>query len=84
MVAGKRWSVARGLPRRSFSGGGLGFRGSARLEASDLIAGDWTTIAEGRRIKAYALTTAGKRQLNAETKQWERIVAAVSQVLQLT
>jgi PadR family transcriptional regulator, regulatory protein PadR len=55
-----------------------------RLEASDLITGEWTTTPDGRRIKSYALTAAGKRQLNAETKQWERIVTAMSQVLQLT
>jgi transcriptional regulator len=55
-----------------------------RLEANDLIEGEWTATPDGRRIKSYALTSAGKRQLNAETKQWERIVAAVSQVLQLT
>jgi DNA-binding PadR family transcriptional regulator len=37
---------------------------------------------DGRRIKAYALTTAGRRQLTAEKRQWERIVAAVGQVLE--
>ena len=54
-----------------------------RLEADDLIAGEWS-IVDGRRIKSYALTGAGRRQLAAETKQWERIVAAVSQVLRTT
>jgi PadR family transcriptional regulator, regulatory protein PadR len=51
-----------------------------RLEADDLIAGEWSVV-EGRRIKAYALTAAGRKQLAAETKQWERIVAAITQVL---
>jgi transcriptional regulator len=54
-----------------------------RLEADDLIAGEWSVV-DGRRIKAYALTVAGRRQLGAETKQWERIVAAVEQVLRTT
>ena len=54
-----------------------------RLEAEDLIAGEWSVV-DGRRIKSYALTTAGRRQLTVETKQWERIVAAVSQVLETT
>ena len=55
-----------------------------RLEASDLIAGEWTRTSEGRPIKAYAITAAGKRRLTTEQKQWERIVAAVSQVLRAT
>jgi PadR family transcriptional regulator PadR len=54
-----------------------------RLEADDLIAGDWSVV-DGRRIKSYSLTAAGRKQLTAETKQWERIVAAVSQVLRET
>jgi transcriptional regulator len=54
-----------------------------RLEAEELIAGEWT-IAEGRRIKSYALTSAGRRRLTAATKQWERIAAAVTQVLRTT
>ncbi|HKE85454.1 MAG TPA: PadR family transcriptional regulator [Vicinamibacterales bacterium] len=54
-----------------------------RLEADDLIAGEWSVV-DGRRIKSYSLTTAGRRQLTAETKQWERIVAAVTQVLRTT
>jgi transcriptional regulator len=52
-----------------------------RLEAADLIAGEWGATAEGRRVKAYALTTAGRRQLATEKKQWERIATAVAQVL---
>lgn len=54
-----------------------------RLEADDLIAGEWSVV-DGRRIKSYALTVAGRRQLAAETKQWARIVAAVAQVLRTT
>ena len=37
---------------------------------------------DGRRIKAYTLTTAGRKHLTAEKRQWERIVAAVGQVLE--
>jgi DNA-binding PadR family transcriptional regulator len=36
---------------------------------------------DGRRIKAYTLTGAGRRQLATEKRQWARIVAAVGQVL---
>jgi transcriptional regulator len=53
-----------------------------RLEEEGWIAGDWSTTADGRRIKSYKLTSAGRKQLSAERKQWERIVAAVGQVLE--
>ncbi len=54
-----------------------------RLEADDLIAGEWS-VTDGRRTKSYALTGSGKRRLAAETKQWERVVAAMTQVLRTT
>jgi len=53
-----------------------------RLEQEGWIAGEWTTTEQGRRIKSYALTPAGRKQLSAEKKQWGRIVAAVGQVLE--
>ena len=55
-----------------------------RLEQEALIAGEWTTSEEGRRIKSYALTSDGRRRLTAEKKEWERIVLAVGQVLDPT
>ena len=53
-----------------------------RLEQDGWIAGHWGTNDEGRRIKSYALTAAGRRKLSAEKQQWARIVAAVGQVLE--
>jgi transcriptional regulator len=53
-----------------------------RLEQEAWIAGEWTTTEDGRRIKAYTLTAAGRRHLTAEKRQWERIVTAVGQVLE--
>jgi PadR family transcriptional regulator len=52
-----------------------------RLEEDGAISGEWTLTADGRRIKSYALTAAGHRQLNSEKRQWDRIVAAMSRVL---
>jgi transcriptional regulator len=51
-----------------------------RLEADDLIVGEWA-VTDGRRTKSYALTPSGKRHLTAETKQWDRVAAAMAQVL---
>ena len=53
-----------------------------RLEASGHIAGEWTASAEGRRVKAYRLTTSGRRQLAAEKSQWARVALAVTQILE--
>jgi PadR family transcriptional regulator PadR len=53
-----------------------------RLEQNGHIQGAWTTSAEGRRVKSYQLTGAGKRRLSVERRQWSRIVAAIAQVLE--
>ncbi len=55
-----------------------------RLEQEAWIAGDWSTSEDSRRVKSYALTAAGRRQLTAEKREWQRIVAAVGQVLEGT
>lgn len=52
-----------------------------RLEQEGWIRGEWGASDEGRRARIYALTAAGRRQLQIERKQWARIVAAVGQVL---
>jgi DNA-binding PadR family transcriptional regulator len=45
------------------------------------IDGAWDTNAEGRRVKSYTLTAAGRRQLVSEKRQWALITAAVNLVL---
>ena len=55
-----------------------------RLEQAGWTAGEWTTTAEGRRIRSYALTPAGRKQLIAEEQTWERVVAAMTRVLRST
>ena len=53
-----------------------------RLEGSGYIKGEWTASDEGRRVKAYGLTAAGRRQLAAEKRQWSRIALAVALILE--
>ena len=53
-----------------------------RLEHEAWIAGAWTTNAEKRRVKSYVLTAAGRSQLAAQRREWDRIVTAVTQVLE--
>ena len=52
-----------------------------RLEQEGWVRGAWGESHGGRRARIYELTVAGKKQLQAERKQWARIVAAVDQVL---
>lgn len=52
-----------------------------RLEQDGAITGEWTTSDTGRRTRTYRLTTAGRRQLAAEKRDWARVVAAVGLVL---
>jgi len=52
-----------------------------RLEAKGLVAAEWGTSGNNRKARFYTLTPAGKKQLTSETRQWERIVAAVARVL---
>jgi PadR family transcriptional regulator PadR len=52
-----------------------------RLEQEGWIKGEWTTDG-GKRIKSYTLTPIGRKQLTEEKKAWNRIVEAMSQVLE--
>jgi transcriptional regulator len=52
-----------------------------RLEQDGYVEGEWGTSPEGHRVKSYRLTAAGRKQLAKERQQWDRIVGAVSLVL---
>jgi PadR family transcriptional regulator PadR len=54
-----------------------------RLEQSALIAGEWSVSANNRRAKYYTLTRAGRRQLEQETGEWNRLSAAIGRVVRL-
>ena len=54
-----------------------------RLEARGWIAADWGVSDNNRKAKFYALTRAGRRQLEAEEAAWARLSGAVNQVLSL-
>jgi len=54
-----------------------------RLEHRGWIAAEWGVSELGRRARFYRLTATGRRQLGAETADWERLTAAISRVLKL-
>lgn len=52
-----------------------------RLEEQGWVAGFWGESENRRRAKYYKLTRAGRRQLKHETRNWQRIAAAIARVL---
>jgi transcriptional regulator len=52
-----------------------------RLERRGWISARWRATENNRRAKYYELTVAGRRQLDADTDEWNRLVAAVGLVL---
>ena len=52
-----------------------------RLEHQGWIGAKWGVSEQKRRAKYYALTRAGRKQLEKETASWERLAAAVTLVV---
>ena len=52
-----------------------------RLEQQGLISAEWGNSENNRQAKFYALTRAGRRQLEQETQTWERLASAVARIL---
>ena len=52
-----------------------------RLEAKGWIAADWGVSENNRKARFYKLTTAGRKQLAAETDHWTRLTTAINLVL---
>ena len=54
-----------------------------RLEHQGWIDAEWAVSELGRRAKYYRLTVLGRRQLAVETRDWERMSAAIGRVMKL-
>jgi transcriptional regulator len=52
-----------------------------RLEYKGLIRSDWGSSENNRKARFYSLTRAGKKQLQAELEDWERLTNAIALVL---
>jgi transcriptional regulator len=55
-----------------------------RLEAKGLLESEWGTSPEGRKVKVYNLTAAGRKEFLAERDQWTTFSGAVARVLAAT
>ena len=52
-----------------------------RLEEKGWLASHWGDSENNRKARYYALTGAGRRQLRAETENWDRISIAIGRAL---
>jgi transcriptional regulator len=54
-----------------------------RLMQKRWIAGAWGTSDNNRKAKFYSITKSGRKQLNAEAENWQRISTVIGRVLRL-
>jgi transcriptional regulator len=79
------WAIARRIKQMSrdvlsVQQGSL-YPALHRLEHQGWITATWGVSEQGRRAKYYELTRAGRKQLQKETASWERLAAAITQVV---
>jgi transcriptional regulator len=54
-----------------------------KLEQEGWIESEWKPSENNRRAKFYSLTRLGRRQLERETANWDRLSSAISTVIKL-
>jgi PadR family transcriptional regulator, regulatory protein PadR len=54
-----------------------------RLVQKGWIKAEWGASDNNRKAKFYSLTRAGRKQLSAESENWERIAGVIGRVLRL-
>jgi PadR family transcriptional regulator PadR len=54
-----------------------------KLERRGWITAQWKSSGNNRRAKFYSLTRLGRRQLEKETANWDRISTAISGIVRL-
>ena len=81
------WAIARCIQQASqdvlqVTQGAL-YPALHRLEQQGWLRADWRNTETGREAKFYALTRAGRAQLEKELAQWERLSNAVGLVIRM-
>src|ERR1041384_4727531 len=52
-----------------------------RVEQRGFVTAEWDTTGNNRKARFYSITPAGRRQLNAEKAEWDRMVSIIHAVL---
>ncbi len=88
LVAGEKHGLAISRRIEQITGGtfvvkpGSQFPALHRMEEEGWISAFWGDSENNRRAKYYRLTKAGQKQLETETKRWDRISWAIAQALE--
>jgi PadR family transcriptional regulator PadR len=79
------WGIAQRIQQVSNNalqvGQGSLYPALHRLEYKGWIHSDWGSSENNRRAKFYSLTSAGKKRLAAELRDWDRLTTAIALVL---
>jgi PadR family transcriptional regulator PadR len=79
------WGIAQRIQQVSQNvlqvGQGSLYPALHRLEYKGWIQAEWGESENNRRAKFYSLTRAGRKQLEAELENWERLTSAIALVL---
>jgi PadR family transcriptional regulator PadR len=82
------WAIAQRIRQISGDvlqvGQGALYPALHKLEQNGWIRAEWAISENNRRAKYYTLTQAGRKILNQEAAQWERLSSAVTQVVRAT
>ena len=77
-VAARLEQVSSGAVRLNM---GTLYPGLMRLEQRGLIRGEWGVTDTNRKARYYAITAAGRRQLDAQRADWDRTAAMMRTLL---
>jgi PadR family transcriptional regulator PadR len=82
------WAIAQRIRQMSgdvlLVGQGALYPALHKLEQNGWISSEWAVSENNRRAKYYTLTRAGRKVLEQESAQWERLSTAISLVVKAT
>ena len=79
------WAIAQRIRQMSGDvlqvGQGALYPSLQKLEQNGWIRSEWAISENNRRAKYYTLTRAGRKAMESEAAQWERLSAAISLIV---
>jgi len=79
------WAIAQRIHQTSAQvlqvGQGALYPALHKLEQNGWITAEWSVSENNRRAKYYTLTKAGRKAMEQEAAQWERLSAAISLIV---
>ncbi len=80
------WGIAKRIEQVSgqvlYLNQGTLYPALLRLQQRGWISSEWGISENNRRARYYSLTRAGRKQLEVESENWERIAAIIRRVLE--